>query len=379
MKIRQSIWTADEGWTERRSDRGFGSADWVLVFGARYALARPDRLAEIRAQHPEALLSGCSTAGEIVDTEVREESLIVTAVDFADTRLAATECVATEALSTFALARRLAEGLDPDGLVHVFVLSNGLRVNGSELVSGLANHLPEHVVVTGGLAGDGDRFEETLVLGQAGVRDDLVVAIGLYGRSLEVGTGSLGGWDAFGPKRRVTRAKANVLYELDGKPALELYKRYLGEHAQGLPATGLLFPLSLVGAGSERAVVRTILGVDERDGSMTFAGDVPEGSTVRLMKANFDRLIDGAAGAARCAGEGLDASGSELAILISCVGRRLVLDQRVEEEIEAVRDVLGDGPAICGFYSYGELSPFASGARCELHNQTMTITILRER
>jgi hypothetical protein len=203
--------------------------------------------------------------------------------------------------------------------------------------------------------------------------------VGLYGSRLKVGFGSLGGWDSFGPDRLITKSKANVLYELDGQSALGLYKQYLGEHAKGLPATGLLFPLSIRTQSGETAVVRTILSVDEAEQSMTFAGEIPEGAYARLMKANFDRLIDGATGAARTSEQALGPGSAELALLISCVGRKLVLKQRVEEEVEAVRDVLGEGTTLAGFYSYGEISPFAPGARCELHNQTMTITALSER
>jgi hypothetical protein len=202
--------------------------------------------------------------------------------------------------------------------------------------------------------------------------------VGFYGDRLRVGYGSLGGWDAFGPERLVTRAEGNVLYELDGRSALQLYKEYLGKHAAGLPATGLLFPLSVRTADQETAVVRTILAVDEDAESMTFAGDIPSGSYARLMKANFNRLLDGAEGAATTCRDALPGSDPTLAILISCVGRKLVLKQRVEDEVEAVREVLGDGPALTGFYSYGEISPFTPGAKCELHNQTMTITTISE-
>jgi len=251
-------------------------------------------------------------------------------------------------------------------------------VNGSELVRGLTEHLPPHVAVTGGLAGDGDRFQETLVLWNDAPRADSVAAVGLYGPRLQVGYGSLGGWDAFGPDRLITRSNGNILYELDGQSALALYKRYLGEHAAGLPATGLLFPVSLRTRGGGDAIVRTILSVDEEEQSLTFAGDMPIGAYARLMKANFDRLIDGAIGAARASYEAVDATAPDLALLISCVGRRLILKQRTEEEVEGVREILGESTVLTGFYSYGEISPLSPSARCELHNQTMTITTFSE-
>ena len=204
-----------------------------------------------------------------------------------------------------------------------------------------------------------------------------VVAAGLYGERLQVVCGSMGGWDPFGPERRITLSKGNILYELDGQPALDLYRTYLGEHAAGLPSTGLLFPLTVRASREEPGVVRTILGVDEAERSLIFAGDVPQGFYSRLMGANFDRLVDGAVGAARASWHA-DSAVPELAFLISCVGRKLVLEQRVEEEVEGVQGVIGTSTPIAGFYSYGEISPFAISGRCELHNQTMTVTILAE-
>jgi hypothetical protein len=233
------------------------------------------------------------------------------------------------------------------------------------------------VQLTGGLAGDGARFEKTLVVANGKLRQNAVSAIGLYGDALRVGYGSLGGWDPFGPVRQVTRSEGNVLFELDDKPALELYKRYLGDHAKGLPATGLLFPLNIRRGTGDEALVRTILAIDEDKQSLTFAGDVPEGTLAQLMKANFDRLIEGAEGAARNSAK-IAGSDAQLAVLISCVGRKLVLKQRTEEEVESVREVLGPSPAITGFYSYGEICPSAPDAGCQLHNQTMTITTFGE-
>jgi hypothetical protein len=284
-----------------------------------------------------------------------------------------------EATSSADAGEKLAKSLPSDELVHVFVISDGLKVNGSELVKGLTKILPPHVAVTGGMSGDGARFQQTLVCGEDGFEEGVICAIGFYGSRLKVGYGSMGGWDSFGPERRVTKSRGNVLFELDGQSALALYKKYLGEHAAGLPASGLFFPLSLRSDESGTPVVRTILGVDEKEQSITFAGDLPEGSFVRLMKANFDRLIDGANHAAQSSTKVIGADSPDLAVLISCVGRKLVLKQRIEEEVESVRDVLGPAATMTGFYSYGEISPFTPSAKCELHNQTMTITTFSEK
>ncbi|MDI1340864.1 FIST N-terminal domain-containing protein [Polaromonas sp.] len=388
MKIEQRYWTEQLGWTTGAASLG-ASSQLVMVFGAPAALQKPELVAAIRKDYPAACLLGCSTAGEICGTSVFDDSLVVTAVHFEHTLLRSVEVSLGLVPDSFQagewIARNLPQTLsDPstgleEKLAHVLVLTDGLKVNGSDFVSGVMRHLPEGATMTGGLAGDGARFGKTLVFRDGVPEKDSIAALGLYGSRLKVGIGSLGGWDSFGPERLITRSEANVLYELDGRSALGLYKQYLGDHADGLPATGLLFPLSVRARPGEAPVVRTILAVDESSQSLTFAGDVPQGAYARLMKANFDRLIDGAAGAARANAESMGSVVPELAILISCVGRKLVLKQRVEEEVEAVREILGSGAMLAGFYSYGEISPFTPGATCELHNQTMTITTLSER
>jgi hypothetical protein len=261
----------------------------------------------------------------------------------------------------------------------VFVLSDGLCVNGTSLVDGLARHLPPGVAITGGLAGDGSRFGRTSVLDRHQPEANRICAVGFYGERLRIGHGCDGGWSDFGPERRITRSEGNVLFELDGKPALDLYKTYLGERAAGLPGTALLFPLSVRREGDgQETLVRTILGVDEESRSMTFAGDMPQGGLARLMRANTDKLIASAGEAARQAALGASASDDTLVISVSCVGRRLVLGERTDEEVETVLDNAPQRASHVGFYSYGEISPAVPGGASELHNQTMTVTVFSE-
>jgi hypothetical protein len=374
MKVEQIAWSEATGWEKPAA---IPDAQLVLVFGDRQAIADSRVAADLAERWPRAIHIGCSTAGQIHGTRVFDEGAIATAIHFEHTQVRSATAHVTAAESASAGAA-LAEQLAARDLVHILIISEGLDINGEALVRGLSEHQQDRVSVSGGLSADGEHFRETLVLVDREARKNTVVGIGLYGSRLKVGCGSLGGWDPFGPERQITKSSGNVLYELDGQSALALYKRYLGDHAADLPASGLLFPLSLRTRDVSAPVVRTILSVNEADQSLTFAGDVPVGGYVRLMKANFDRLIDGAVGAGRVS---TDALGTpvDLALLISCVGRRMVLRQRVEEEVEGVRDIVGPGAAITGFYSYGEVSPFTPKARCELHNQTMTVTTLSER
>jgi len=377
MHTNQITWLEAEGW-DGLPGAPVDADDLVLVFAGTDVVEDGGPLRQLRKTYPRAHFLGCSTAGEICGTRVNTGSLTATVVRFDQATLQFAQAALKRQEESAEAGRQLSRALNRPGLRHVLVFSDGLHVNGSALVRGLTAGLPADVTVTGGLAGDAERFGRTYVLADGEPLTNFVVAAGFYGHSLRIGHGSMGGWDSFGPDRLVTRSKGNVLYELDGQSALALYKRYLGEYAAGLPATALLFPLAVRVPGAEGELVRTVLGIDEPSQSMTFAGDVPEGGRARMMKANFDRLIDGAAGAARAALEPLRGGRPSLAVLISCVGRRLVLKQRTEEEIECVRDVMGDQASLTGFYSYGEISPLLPNGRCELHNQTMTITTFLE-
>ncbi len=382
MKIEQKKWTSESGWKTLSSGSFTEPPELVLVFGGNVPLKDAARFEEIRSWYPQSHIICASTAGEIIETEVSDDSLVLAAVKFEKTTLQFGEATIGTAEESEEVGKKLAAMLPKEGLVHAMIFSDGLFVNGTTLVKGLLSELPEDVSVTGGLVGDGSRFQETLVGLDTMPEQKKLVCVGFYGSNIKIGYGSLGGWDSFGISRTITKAKGNVLYELDDKPALALYKEYLGDLAKDLPASGLLFPLSLkikTDAGGEVEVVRTILGVDEKAQSMTFAGDMPEGVVARFMKANFDRLVDGASGAASMSIESLGAGKAELAILVSCIGRKLVLKERVEDEIEAVREKIGPQAAIVGFYSYGEISPTTPTERqCQLHNQTMTITTFRE-
>jgi hypothetical protein len=350
----------------------------VFAFGSKERISNPAIYTSLRAMFPVAEIAFCSTAGEIQGNRVFDDSIVVTAISFAKAQV---RCVQVN-LNTYggqrAAGKAIATQLQGEHLKLVFVLCDGSSVNGSEFAAGLNEGMPADVPITGGLAGDGDRFAQTLVGLNQTPTPDAAIGIAFYGPDLEVGHGCIGGWDAFGPERVVTRSEGNVLYELDGESALALYKRYLGDLAAGLPGTALRFPLSVQIPGLSAPLVRTILGVDEATQSMTFAGDIPQGALVRLMNANLERLIDAAEASAQYSLVPLS-NRAELALLVSCIGRKVVLGQRVEEEVEAVETVVGANTAITGFYSYGELSPLGDRFGCELHNQTLTITTLAER
>lgn len=350
----------------------------VLVLGNRYLLENDTIYKEVKQLYPDGHIVFGSTSGDITSESVDDESILITAIEFEKSSfLIKTSNVLNSNLDSFKTGKDLINQFPEEGLKYVFVLSEGSFINGSELTKGMNSAIDENLLITGGLCGDAARFEKTLASYNENPKTGEIIAIGFYGESLEVSFSIHGGWTPFGPERIVTKSKSNVLFELDNKPALDLYKKYLGDKSAELPAAALLYPLNVKSTEEKQAFVRTILNINEDDNTMILAGDIPENSKVQLMMTNVDNIANASERAARQALE-LRTNKPQLALLVSCIGRKLVLDQRVEEEIEEVVAVVGSETTMCGFYSYGEIAPFHGESNCQLHNQTMTITLISE-
>lgn len=378
MKTRQAVVTDPSDLLAALPDLQSIAPDWILVFAAPAFFSEATFAETLRRAFPDALLSGCSTAGEINRQGCQDGTCILTAVRF-DTVRPYPATTSLEGMEdSRAAGLRIGRQLPIDGLRAIMVFGPGVQINASALLEGIAAVVGRNIPLTGGLAGDGGAFRQTWTLGPAGATRNDVVAIGFYGDRLHFSHGSYGGWETFGPARKVTRCEGNILFELDGAPALDVYKRYLGDYARDLPASGLLFPFAMLGRDhGEMGLIRTILGISENDGSLTLAGEIDPDGYLKLMHASTDRLVGGAEKAAEAA-HCIRAGGDGLAVLVSCVGRKLVMGERVDEEVEAVADIFAPPIVLSGFYAYGEFSPFGPERSCHLHNQTMTVAYLSE-
>lgn len=348
-----------------------------LLFGSRPTIeAHPNFLAKLLKLAPSAQIVTISTAGNIQSNNLLDDTIVATCLHFEKTKIR-TLSYSIKNMDGRTLGTQLANDLNQEDLAHLLLFST-TGINAGQLLDGVNKVINGRIPVAGGVAGDDTRFEKTLVGLNESIESDQLVAIGFYGKHLHVSHGSKGGWDTFGPKRVATKSSGNVLYEVDGKPVLELYKNYLGEKACQLPASALYFPFAIIDKQTGEHVVRGVQNINEDDQSLILYGDVFEGDTIQLMRANFDRIITAAGDSAK---EALFSNDSrpELAVLISCVARRIVLDQLTEEELDEAKQCLGEDTVICGFYSYSELSPIVGDNACHLHNQTMTITNLVEK
>ncbi|MGJ8659710.1 FIST signal transduction protein [Cellulophaga fucicola] len=350
----------------------------VLVFGNRYMLEDVNLYAEIKQMFPNGNIVFGSTSGEILGDSVTDNSIVLTAIEFENSSY----IVKSKNVKEFNnneedLGAQLIAEFPKKDLKHIYVVSEGSTVNGSALIAGIEKEKDISIGLSGGLCGDDDRFERTLTSYNENPKEGEIVAIGFYGKTLEITSANYGGWTGFGPERIITKSKGNILYELDGKPALDLYKKYLGEKANELPKSALLYPLSVKIDEDAEPIVRTIINIDETANTMILAGDVPEGSIVQLMMSTVDDIAEGANKAAVYASRNRK-NKPQLTLLVSCIGRKLVMDQRTEEEVEEVLDVIGNQSKIIGYYSYGEMAPFEGNNACKLHNQTMTLTLISE-
>ncbi|WP_405604357.1 FIST signal transduction protein [Polaribacter sp. Asnod1-A03] len=350
----------------------------VLVFGNRFLLEDKNIFKEVKSIFNDGHIVFGSTSGDITSQSVDDESITITAIELEKSNfIIKTTNVLDADVDSFAVGKKIISQLPQEGLKHVFIISEGSFINGSQLTKGMNAATQDNLLITGALCADAARFEKTIASYNENPKSGEIIAIGLYGESLEVTFSINGGWTPFGPERIVTKSKGNILYELDNLPALDLYKKYLGEKSKELPGAALLYPLNVKSKEDNNSIVRTIINIDEEENSMILAGDIFEDSSVQLMMTNVDNIVNAAEKAAINASE-FRKKEPELAILVSCIGRKLVLDQRVEEEVEEVMEVIGNSTTITGLYSYGEIAPFIGENNCQLHNQTMTITLISE-
>lgn len=348
----------------------------LLVFAEKSLLADKSIYTKLRDHFSHAKIVSSSTAGEITGSESIENAVLVIALKMEHTAFKVVYQNITEAKDSFELGVSLAKRLSKQDLSYVMIISDGHDVNGSDLLNGIKSQFGETLPMSGGMAGDGNLFSSTLV----GVDDDIknghVALIGFYGDALRVSIDVERGFNYFGPERKVTRSNKNVLYDIDGTNALELYKKYLGEYAAELPSSALLFPVAILNDNDE-PLVRTILSINEADGSMVFAGNMPEGVTIRFMRSNLDQLIQKAEDASKKATGHID--DPDLMLVMNCVGRKIILGQRRGEEIEALSKAINPNTILAGFYTYGEFSSWEKPEKtCDLHNQTVVVTALKE-
>ena len=356
-------------------------ADLMLVF-ASIRFDQESLLHGIASVGPSAWMAGCSTAGEILSDGPSRRSVAVMAIR-SDTLQAVTGLGSHIRINPRQAGQEVAGHLlqakisNPHGML---LFPDGLTGNAAELIRGIQDRMGLSFPIAGGSAADDFGFSRTYQYFQGKLYSDAVAGVLLAG-PIAVGIGARHGWRPLGKPRRVTRGLANIVQELDGHTAVNLYETYFGRAADSLKAGSLVdvsivYPLGMPIPGEEEYLLRNVLKVDPATGSLIYAGEIPEGSEVRLMMGSKERALDAARKAAEQAVLSIAPRAPTFALVFSSCSRARLFGRRAGEEIAAIRQVLGRTVPIIGFYDYGEQAPLsAAGFRglSYLHNETLVV------
>lgn len=323
-------------------------------------------------------LIGCTTAGEISNSGLSINSAVLGGI-VSDTLNFQIVTVQGLEKDSVAAGRHLAASFS-SAPRYLQVFSDGLTGNGCAILRGIADVLGVNVPVSGGAAGDNGNFVKTFQFGRDRIYSDAICGIGFYG-DFKLGTGVKSGWAPIGLAKQVTRARGKTVYELNGEPALNVFERFLGQHAEKLPAIGVEYPLGFTSflEGSDEQgqyVLRATMSVDRKERSITFAGEIPEGAMVNMTCGDKTSILKAAEAAAREARCAIGDTPPKVVFCYSCMARKIVLGRRTEGEIEQVQAQFGPQIPIIGFYTYGEFSPVGPVAPSHLHNETITLSVL---
>lgn len=324
-----------------------------------------------------AKVVGCTTDGEISTSGFSTGSVVLGGVisDNVSFEVASTSSIGSDSQSA---GRRLAQQL-PRSARHVQLFSDGLTGNGCAILRGMQSIYGPQIPISGGAAGDARAMKQTWQFAGNKVLTDSVTAISFSG-DIRVGTGVRSGWFPAGVPKKVTRSVGNVVYELEGESALSVYRRYLGPLASKLPAVGIQFPFGIVdesGRLGDNPVLRAPMALNESEGSVTFAGEIPQGSIISLTTGgSATSLLDATEDAAKRAMDSLGTGSPAMAFFYSCMARKILLGPRTREETQRISGAVGRNVPIIGFYTYGEYCPSLSGTDCRLHNETATVTVV---
>lgn len=381
MKVSNYAFKTDGSTT--LTDTPLSDAQLVLYFGAPGFEGYEALYKHLEATYPQAAIAGCTGGGAIQGDEICDDAVVVSAVQFKTTKVRLAERSLIERHTCFSTGVSLAQELNADDLKAILVFSEGLNTNGVDLTDGLIEILPKTVVVAGGLSSDGGNLMDSRISNHGKLISNGVVAIGFYGADFVAASAAVGGWSPFGPVRAITKATDNVLFELDGKPALDLYETYLGDEAKNLPASALIFPLGIINPElPEAEPVRSVIDINRQQRSLTLTIPISVGHNARLMRATNGDLTDGAENAALFSLQQFLEKGyksdSFLSVLISCIGRRIMMGQDTISEVEAAADILGPAAQTIGFYSHGEIGKHPTMDHSSFHNQTMSVTLFAE-
>lgn len=349
-------------------------ADLVFVFGSVGILETPNFYSVLKDSFPNAHICGASCGSSILSESLVSDQCTILAIQF-------------KAAQVRNLKVKISDRHDVDGVIHeihkhfplnnlkgLCILVDGFAINSGGLISNLTKKFPS-VPIFGGLASDGDAMITSCVMNNGIGEKGIISVSGFYGESLSISTALAGGWQRFGPERLITKSHDNILEEIDGKKAVQLYKEHLQKEHLNLPHDGLMLPLSVYPKDHpELGKTRSVIGITDDEKALVFAGDVPKGHQARFMTSSIQSLCRGAEEAVAT----LKPNGDGFAIAFSCIGHHMFLSSMTEDELDVLTGCLGPNIPLVGFYSNGEICPIGGKHESALHNQTTAIALITE-
>jgi len=254
----------------------------------------------------------------------------------------------------------------------IITLTSGLSFDNDAYTQGILSREIDYVF--GGASGDGLLLEETTVFSNNMVSNHGVVALALDKSKIDILGSRAFGWKGIGKERIVTKASKNIVYEIDGQPAVDFYKNYLDITADDMPHVGIEYPLE-VRLRNGQVVYRAVLDIDEEHNSLVFAGHVEEKARVRISAPRGRNIINEVKTSVVKVLKENPNFEPELALLFPCCSRKQVLGHLTSLEIESVYN--NSKVPMIGFFAYGEIGAFPGGY-C-FHNETFVTAFLRER
>ncbi|MGA2937236.1 MAG: FIST N-terminal domain-containing protein [Syntrophobacteraceae bacterium] len=319
---------------------------------------------------------GASSAGEICNDEFLEESIVAMLLDVSRDTYRLKVFEGREKTSS-QIGQNIGEWAKT---VYenpaLMVMSGGILADGDGILNGIINEMGRQAPLFGGMAGDDLKAHETFVFDGSRITSNGAVAL-IFDRNVIGLQGvAFSGWKGIGTSKTVTKARGNIVYEINGEPTLDIYRKYLDfGHDPSVEITVVLasqYPL-LLNRDDGSSVLRAVVHIND-DKSLVYAGSVPEGAKVRFGMAPGPEIIDHVI--EQISEFSRQAPRSEAIVLFSCVARHLALGPMVEDEIAAVRK-LWDVPLV-GFFTYGEIGPVLQG-RCDYHNNTLVPVLIYQK
>jgi diguanylate cyclase (GGDEF)-like protein/PAS domain S-box-containing protein len=319
-------------------------------------------LSELVELLPDAIIIGSTTDGEIAHGESSRNGTVISFVEFEKATLKYAVDISSD---SFQRGERLAKKLKTDNSKLFILLSEGLHTNGENFLKGIESIAPD-IKIAGGMAADYANFQKTLVFTKDFILANGAVGVSINSDELEIFNDYNFSWQKIGKKLKITKSEGNIVYEIDGRSAVDTYKHYLGEKvAYKIPSICIEFPLLI--EENNTLMARSVIAASG-DGSLTFSANMPEGSEVYFGYGNPEEILKHT----NVIPSKLKKFEPEIIFVYSCMARLHFVGPMINQELKPLADIA----PMSGFFTYGE---FFSNEHNRFLNQTMTVLAMREK